>query len=160
MAERAPDAAGRTWRRLLVAVNDTETAMRAVRYVGEIAGCTAGMEVTLLHVYPEPPPDYYTAGRSLDDYRGLKEAEARRLFQRVTDLLGAHGIPRGQVRALARMSDGRTISDAILQELAAGGYGTVVLGKRGVSKAEEFLFGSVSTTVVRRASGCTVWVVG
>jgi Universal stress protein family. len=40
-----------------------------------------------------------------------------------------------------------------------GGFGTVVIGRRGVSKAEEFLFGSVSTKVMHLAKDCAVWVV-
>jgi len=40
-----------------------------------------------------------------------------------------------------------------------GGFGTVALGRRGVSKAEEFLFGSVSSKIIHSVKGCTVWVV-
>jgi nucleotide-binding universal stress UspA family protein len=44
--------------------------------------------------------------------------------------------------------------------MAAGGYGTIVVGRRGISKAEQFLFGSVSNKIVQNAKDCTVWVVG
>jgi nucleotide-binding universal stress UspA family protein len=47
----------------------------------------------------------------------------------------------------------------ILRIREEGNYDTVVIGRRGVSKAEEFLFGSVSTKVVQSAADCTVWVV-
>lgn len=35
----------------------------------------------------------------------------------------------------------------------------MVIGRRGVSKAEEFLFGSVSNKLVYHAKAHTVWVV-
>jgi nucleotide-binding universal stress UspA family protein len=34
-----------------------------------------------------------------------------------------------------------------------------VVGRRGVSKRQEFLFGSVSSKVVRDAKNCAVWVI-
>ena len=40
------------------------------------------------------------------------------------------------------------------------GFGTVVTGKRGVSKAEEFLFGSISNALARHARDFTAWIVG
>jgi nucleotide-binding universal stress UspA family protein len=40
-----------------------------------------------------------------------------------------------------------------------GDFGTLVIGRRGVSRAEEFLFGSVTTKVTHLAKDCTVWVV-
>jgi nucleotide-binding universal stress UspA family protein len=52
-----------------------------------------------------------------------------------------------------------SISDLILHEQQEGGYGTLVVGRRGVSKKEEFLFGSVSSRVVRDAKHCAVWVI-
>ena len=54
---------------------------------------------------------------------------------------------------------GRSIGMDILRIREEGNYDTVVIGRRGVSKAEEFLFGSVSTKVVQSAVDCTVWVV-
>ena len=47
----------------------------------------------------------------------------------------------------------------ILEVLKDGGFGTVVIGRRGVSKAEEFLFGSVSNKIIHSVKDCTVWVV-
>jgi len=36
---------------------------------------------------------------------------------------------------------------------------TIVLGRQGLSRSEEFLFGSVSSKIVNHARDCTVWVV-
>jgi nucleotide-binding universal stress UspA family protein len=34
-----------------------------------------------------------------------------------------------------------------------------VVGRQGLSRSEEFLFGSVSSKIVNHARNCTVWVV-
>jgi nucleotide-binding universal stress UspA family protein len=56
-------------------------------------------------------------------------------------------------------TNGRTVSQTIMDHQAQGGFGTVVVGRRQRSKAEEFIFGSVSNSVVHRATDCCVWVV-
>jgi nucleotide-binding universal stress UspA family protein len=58
------------------------------------------------------------------------------------------------------MAEGRTISEVVLEVQAEGDFGTVVTGKRGVSKAEEFLFGSISNALARHSKNFTSWIVG
>jgi len=36
---------------------------------------------------------------------------------------------------------------------------TIVVGRQGLSRSEEFLFGSVSSKIVNHARDCAVWVV-
>jgi len=58
------------------------------------------------------------------------------------------------------MAEGKTISQAIIDEQKSGGFGTVILGKRGLSKAEEFLFGSISSALLHKTRDCAVIAVG
>ena len=149
------------WNKILVAVDETETSRRALRYLGHISGCTQGLEICLLHVYPPPPPYYAREGHTLADYRQDQESRARSIFAAATDLLAEYRIPAQQIHTDCRMAtDAEPISKIILQAQTEGQYGTVIVGKRGVSKAEEFLFGSISNAVVRSSNNFTVWVVG
>ena len=47
----------------------------------------------------------------------------------------------------------------LLDEAAKGGYGTIVLGRRGISRTEQFLMGRVSNKVIQLAKEMAVWVV-
>jgi nucleotide-binding universal stress UspA family protein len=51
------------------------------------------------------------------------------------------------------------VARAILEEARTGGYGSIMIGRRGLSRTERFLFGSVSNKVVQQAQGMAVWVV-
>ena len=51
------------------------------------------------------------------------------------------------------------VAHDILDVIKAGGYDTVILGRRGLSRARQLLFGSVSNKVVQNTNDCTVWVV-
>jgi nucleotide-binding universal stress UspA family protein len=47
----------------------------------------------------------------------------------------------------------------ILQEADEGRYGTIVMGRRGLSKVRQFLLGRVTNKVLQRAEKFTVWLV-
>jgi nucleotide-binding universal stress UspA family protein len=68
------------------------------------------------------------------------------------------GIPAEAISL--QFCDNKTgIARDILDEIEAGGYGTVIVGRRGLSRAKQFLFGSVSNKIVHNTKDCTVWVV-
>lgn len=148
------------WKKILVAVDGTETSKRALGYVAEISQAMTGVEICLLHLYPEPPPNLCRDDTCMAAHRAEKEANAQKIFAEAMALFEGCGLSREQISCVSRLTVGETISKVILQEQAQGGFGTVVVGKRGVTKAEEFLFGSISNTVVRSCNNFTVWVVG
>jgi nucleotide-binding universal stress UspA family protein len=51
------------------------------------------------------------------------------------------------------------VTGAILQKAREGGYGSVIVGRRGISRTKRFLFGSVSNKIVQQARDVAVWVV-
>ena len=51
------------------------------------------------------------------------------------------------------------MAKCILLEHDETGYSTIVVGRQGLSRSEEFLFGSISSKIVNHARKCTVWVV-
>jgi len=147
------------WHKILVAVDDSNLSELVLNYVGEVVGGIDKAEICLLHVYPEPPPYYFTEKHTLQEYRDEKENAARQVFSRAVEVLGSHAIAGTRITTSCLMATGKTFSKTILQVQKEGGFGTVVLGKRGISKAEEFLFGSVSTAVLRESRDFTVWIV-
>jgi len=148
------------WRNVLIAVDDTATSENALKYTAAIIGKLEATRICLLHIYPEPPPGYYSSGKSLDDYRQEKEKRAVVFISRAKDILLQAGIDEQSIISMYHMADHATISQAILAIQTEGKYGTIIVGKRGVSKAEEFLFGSISSALVHHSKDCTVWVVG
>jgi len=52
-----------------------------------------------------------------------------------------------------------SMAACILSERDETEYSTIVVGRQGLSRSEEFLFGSISSKVVNHARNCTVWVV-
>ncbi len=147
--------------KILLAVNDGETSFKAARYVGDICGCMPDCEICLLNVSPEPPPYYYLEGNSLTDYVKEKNTKAEILFHKIiNETLKPFGIDLKNISSRSYItSKAETISEAIKTVQQEGSYKTVVVGKRGVSKAEEFLFGSISNAMAQSCESFTVWIV-
>lgn len=148
------------WHNILVAVDAMASSLRAVSYVGKIAGDLEAVSICLLNVYPEPPPDFYVKGGVKDEYQAQRIARAEELFKHCIEILVDAGINRESIYCTTHMAEGKTISDTVLEVRRQGDFGTVVTGKRGVSKAEEFLFGSISNALARHCHDFTTWIVG
>jgi nucleotide-binding universal stress UspA family protein len=146
-------------RNVLLAVDDSENAHRAVAYAAFMLGGLEGFRVTLLHVIAEPEEDYFARVEEkekwLNDYRrkiGSLLSEYRR------ELIAA-GFSEKAVEIRLPQRHCPSIAECILKELELTEYGTIVVGRQGLSRKEEFLFGSVSSKIVGHSRNCTVWVV-
>ncbi len=81
-----------------------------------------------------------------------------RLFQDVKDRLTAAGFESEKISEKI-LSGVQSRSEAIVKEAEDGGYGTIIVGRRGLSKIEAFFMGRVGHEVVYGGKNFTVWVV-
>jgi nucleotide-binding universal stress UspA family protein len=148
------------WKRIIIAIDDSPRSLNAVEYVGSIAGHLHDLHLCLLHIYPEPPPDYYQSGATLADYKDEQEERAKLLFAQAKKILQARGVGPQAISSRCQIAGQQPISAAILDLQTRENYGTIVVGKRGISKAEEFLFGSISNALIHNGRDIAVWVIG
>lgn len=147
-------------RRILIAVDLSENSLKAVDYVGRLLSCHEEAEITLMHVIRAPSPDTMPDEAERLGVVRKAEEESLALMEDAGGRLTACGIPEHRIHIRIQTCD-RLVSVAqlILEERQKGDFGTVVVGKRGVSKREEFLFGSTSSSVMREARDCAVWII-
>jgi len=158
-------------KKILVAMDASEHAMKAARYVAEtLKGCK-DVKITLFSVIPEISsafktlvgtdfasiiPDFEKKLGGLATLRHKQEAKIEEILKQAQKILEDIGIPAENIEiAVRRKKEG--IARDILRELERENYDTIVVGRRGVSGA--FFFGSVSDKVVKYARNCAVWVV-
>lgn len=115
-------------------------------------------DILLLHVIPEPQKDYFPneAEREswLDGYRDRTDS----LLNEYRGLLAEAGFSRDAVDFHTPLRYRPSMAECILSEREKRAYDTIVLGRQGLSRKEEFLFGSISNKIVNHAKDCTVWV--
>ncbi len=145
---------------ILVALDRSEGAVRAVKFVGELMG-GYDFGVMLLHVLrdgrgiksilsqdkPFPEEEVQIAEQQMQD---VFEEAKRRLFD--------YGFKPDQIKTKV-ISGVSSVSRAIVQEAEKGGYSPIVIGRRGLSKFQEFFMGSVSNQVIQLGIEQAVWMV-
>jgi nucleotide-binding universal stress UspA family protein len=162
---------------VLIAVDDSAAAQKAVDYVGRMFGGRefAGLSITLFHVVEGVPADLVPVpgdphldtmvAQAMHDW-SLRAAErGEKLLESHRQRLIEAGIPRGAVTVKHHLQESRPEAQrvaaalAIIEEARSGGYTTVVVGRRGTSNLPELFLGGVAEKVSRHVYGATVWIV-
>lgn len=162
--------AGQQGGRLLVALDSSEGAMRAVDYVSKMVGSWPAFEVTLFHVMRGLDIFQQVAGKSPGhaSESAWQEKLAKELEQAGTGMDPVFAEATGRLvdagldaaRITRKVSKGASSrAGAIVDEAERGGFDTVVVGRRGLSKVQEFFMGRVSNKVIHLSKAKTVWVV-
>lgn len=144
---------------ILIAVDESENAGRAVSYVGQLLGGLTGFKITILHVVPEPEDDYFATSAEKDKWFTQYQKKVDALLKDYQQLLIQKGFAPEDVAVRSTVRYCPSMAKCILMERDETGYSTIVVGRQGLSRSEEFLFGSVSSKIVNHARKCTVWVV-
>jgi nucleotide-binding universal stress UspA family protein len=134
--------------KIIVGLDASQGAMKAVDYVGTIVDGSE-LEITLFH-----------AVRDLEE-EILPDAEEsmESVFQEAFSRLEKAGVSPSQITTRLATKV-RSRAGAIIDEALKGGYGTIVVGRRGISYVEEFSMGRVSNKIIHLAKQLAVWVVG
>ncbi len=146
--------------KILVGIDCSANAQRALDYVGNMLRPHDNIHVTLFHVLIGPQPDIYPDREQREVELEKRHRRAFRQLEAMQDRLVELGVPKDRISLKLQVCPPEdSVPGTLLEEQRNGGYQTVVVGRRGMSKREEFLFGSVSSKIIREARECTVWVV-
>jgi nucleotide-binding universal stress UspA family protein len=111
-------------------------------------------EVTLFHVIRGLESWTEDASEELQN----AEKAATTLLEEASGRLERAGLNRDRITTKIH-SGAASRAEAIVEEARKGGYGTIVVGRRGLSRVEEFFMGRVSKKVLQLAKWTAVWVV-
>jgi nucleotide-binding universal stress UspA family protein len=149
-------------KKMLLAVDDSENSLKAVAYVAGFAG-GSDAEVALLHVWRRPglefdPPLGRIHEEMEDDLTQRLRDEIRKMFDSHRVCLETAGVAPERIRTRCRVA-GISRAGDILAEAREGGYGTIIMGRRGISKVRELVMGRVTSKVLSGAEDLALWIV-
>ncbi|HSB51279.1 MAG TPA: universal stress protein [Dissulfurispiraceae bacterium] len=155
--------------KVLLPLDCSEGAWRAVEYVAHAFGQTPGIEVTLLHILDSLPAVFWDDGHILQEdervarqrliahWESEQEKTCSGLFARAKERLVGAGVPAGSVQGTFKPIT-VDVAEDIVAEALSGGYDTIVLGRRGLGAAKSIILGSVAYKVLQNARGCAVTI--
>jgi nucleotide-binding universal stress UspA family protein len=152
--------------RIIIAMDSSEGASRSIEYVGEVFGGTHP-DLLLLHVTAGVKLALSGQDNAIQGADWLKQAKkefkrAEKVMATVFEDSVGRLVQRGAdvSRIRTKIVPGvYSCAVAIIGEALEQGAGTIVMGRRGLSRVEDFSMGRVSNKVVQLARDMAVWVV-
>jgi nucleotide-binding universal stress UspA family protein len=148
--------------KMLLAVDASLNSRQAVIYAAPYAAQTEA-EVTLLHVvrkfFPRWSPYLASAGEEIEtELHENPKAKIQGMFDEYKGCLEDAGVAPDKIRMECKFGSYSRAAE-ILATARGGNYGTVIMGRRGISAVREFIMGRVTTKVLDAAEGLAVWIV-
>jgi nucleotide-binding universal stress UspA family protein len=148
--------------RVLIAVDSSENALRAVDHTGFMLSgteCPVTIFHTMRHLRRFVPQEVLDEAPELEELWKTKAGqEIEPFMKKAEEMLLKAGISESQISK--KIVDGsRSAASDILEEARNNQYGTIVMGRRGISGVQEFFMGSVSSKVLQNATGIALWIV-
>lgn len=155
-------------KKILLALDGSIHSERSVAYVGRLFGKDSKMWATLLHVLPPLPPilterkegygDWQMLSAKAEKLQNVRKHKAQAIMDKGKAMLLKTGVSE---KAITTQIVERKIGVArdIIHEAERGNYDAVVIGRRGLSKIESAIMGSISTKIVEALQTRPVWVI-
>ncbi|MGM0428097.1 MAG: universal stress protein [Thermodesulfobacteriota bacterium] len=133
--------------KVLIGFDGSENAMRAVHFVGQ-ALKGSDHPVSLLHVVRSDE----------DELAQNVKTDMAQPFDRAREALAGYHVPSDRITTQILYGE-ESRAGTIVREARSGNYGAIALGRRGLSRIEEFFMGRVTSKVAHMAKGLALWVV-
>ena len=141
---------------ILISWNDSISSRAALDYLVELPICPETMKVTLLHVYRKESASEELMGKKFTEKDQKRLLE---LLQNAKGTLAECGFKPENIQIKMSTEPYPTIAEGIIAHFKEEKYDMVVIGRKRMSKAEEFVMGDVSIKLVRALENAAILVV-
>jgi nucleotide-binding universal stress UspA family protein len=141
---------------ILVALNDSVSSRKALDFMLRFSILPKDAYLTLLHVFRKP-----AAGEALMGEKFMKQQPVKfqQFLEGIRNKLVENGFDSNRIEIKLATEAYATTTEGIIDQFHKGGYNMVVLGRKRMSKAEEFVLGDVGVKLVRALEGVAILVV-
>ena len=141
---------------ILVSLNDSISSRAVVDYLAGMSLCPEDCDIQLLH--------FFRKASSSEELMGKKFTEDRpvRMFmvlEKAKEKLIQSGFLPERIEVELIQEEYDTIADGIIDQVNKRNSNLVIIGRKKMSKAEEFVMGDVSVKVIRALTSAAVLVV-
>jgi nucleotide-binding universal stress UspA family protein len=154
--------------KMLIALDESPSAMKAVEYVAQQFGSADDIEVSLVHVLPNLPAIFWDEGHILSDgekqdrkkvvdkWLVAQKAKIEPLFNKAASMLAAKGMPAARIQTKF-ISDSTDVADSILEESRDSNCRLIVVGRSHHSP--KHVLGTVAGRIAGQGAGMVVTIV-
>ncbi len=142
---------------ILIPVNDSISSRTMLDFFKSLSIDRDNVDITLLHIFRKP-----SASEELMGEEYMKEKQPARMLALLEETRAKFiesGFNPENIRTRLSTDLYPTITDGIIDQFKEGNYNMIVIGRKQMSKAEEFVLGDISTKLLRTLEGVAILVV-
>lgn len=141
---------------ILMAFNDSKSSRTALDFLTQVSVCNEQSKITLVHIFRKPTGSEEMMGKKFMQKAPERIKEA---MDKARLKLEGAGYPAENIAIQFVEKPYSSVAEGIIDQVQTGGYNMVVIGRKRMSKSEEFVLGDPSIKLVRSLSGTAVLVV-
>jgi nucleotide-binding universal stress UspA family protein len=141
---------------VLVALNDSVSSRRVLDFLSSMALCPEDWKISLLHFFKKPSASEELMGRKFTEEQPER---MKKLLERAQEKLIESGYHAERIEYSLITDPYPTVADGIIDQAKKRRATMVIIGRKKMSKAEEFVKGDISVKLVRALEGTAVLVV-
>jgi len=152
-------------KKLLIALDGSVYSSNTLHYLEQLFAHLDDIRLHLLSVVTCAPAEAGSAWLDELELLGMLSTEEQRRYAAAKKFLhnaaaglARNGIAREQVTTEVRISSSNPAAE-VLHAARKGLFDALVLGRRGVSRLEELIMGSVSSTMFEKCHDVPIWIV-
>ena len=152
-------------KKMLIAIDGSVYSSNTLHYLEQLFAQLKDIRFHLLTVITCNPSETASAwldesdlASTLSKEEQKRYASAKRFLNKAADRLARNGIAREQVTTEIKISRTNPAAE-VLNVARKGMYDALVIGRRGVSKLEKLIMGSVSGTTFEKCHDVPIWIV-
>jgi nucleotide-binding universal stress UspA family protein len=139
-----------------MAFNESASSRTALNFLAQSAVCPEYSKITLMHIFRRPTGSEEMMGKKYMDKAPERIKEA---MEKARKQLEDVGFSSDNISIAFIDQPYTSVADGIIDQFKTGDYNMVVIGRKKMSKSEEFVLGDPSVKLVRSLSGTAVLVV-
>ncbi|WP_028322171.1 universal stress protein [Desulfatiglans anilini] len=141
---------------VLVPLSDSVSSRAVVDYLVNLPFCPEDWNVVLMHLFRKPSASEELMGKKFTEEMSARYQD---VLEKAQDRLIEAGFTPDHITIKMISEPYPTISDGIIDQFRKDKYDMVVIGRKRMTKAEEFVMGDVSVKLLRALEGAAILVV-
>jgi nucleotide-binding universal stress UspA family protein len=138
---------------ILIVLKDSVSSREALEYISLLPLCKEDVNITLLHIFRKTSMSEELMGENFTEEETQKWQSQ---LENAKKILVSHGLLAEKINTKIVSDSYPTVADGIIDQLKKGNYGTLVLGHKKKSRAEEFVKGDISMKLLRNLEGVAI----
>ena len=141
---------------ILVPLTNSKSSEAVIEYLLDISLCPEDWDITLLHLFRRPSESEELMGKKFTKEQPIR---MMKILEKARDRLIERGYPPNNIKIELLDEGYPTVADGLIDQYNKRKFDMIVISRKSMSKAEEFIRGDIGVKLVRALEKAAVLVV-